>query len=49
MAASERERVLCDTTKKELYFSADRFRWVFMMKDNGVVFNEDFYLLYSTK
>jgi hypothetical protein len=41
--------LLCDTTKKELYFSADRFRWIFMTKDNEVVFNEDFYLLYSTK
>jgi hypothetical protein len=38
--------VLCDATKKKLYFSADRF---FMTKDNEVMFNEDFYLLYSTK
>jgi hypothetical protein len=41
--------LLCDATKKELYFSADRFRWVFMTKDNEVEFNKDFYLLYSTK
>jgi hypothetical protein len=41
--------VLCDATKKKLYFSADRFRWVFMTKDNEVVFNEDFYLLLQYK
>jgi hypothetical protein len=41
--------VLCDATKKKLYFSADRSKWIFMMKDNEVVFNEDFYLLCSTK
>jgi hypothetical protein len=45
----EIEILLCDATKKKLHFSADRFRWVFMTKDNKVVFNKDFYLLYSTK